>query len=172
VTINHCSPEVAAKVVYEFTMFRYAYAKLEHLEVDLGNILPGDVMPRVGTGISTDEVRDASVILESFLLHTRVLRDFFCRPGKKPDDVFASDFVNGWVVPSPLNYSYVAEQEDWLNKSLAHLTTARVKHAAEGKQWDVATIKKEIDPIIDRFLAALPPERKSWFTDRGDAGQS
>ena len=104
--ISPCSPAVATKVTYEMRMFRYAYDKLAQLQVDMGNVLPGDVVPSVGTRISTEEVRAASVLLESFLIHARVLRDFFC-PSPEPhkdDDVVASDFVSEWTQPPASDY--------------------------------------------------------------------
>jgi hypothetical protein len=42
-------------------------------------------MPRVGTGITTTEVIEASVFVECCLLHARVLRDFFCRSEPRGD---------------------------------------------------------------------------------------
>lgn len=163
--IQPCSPEVAAKVAYEMRMFKHDYDKLAQLQVDFGNILTGDVMPLVGTGISTEEVRDASALIESFLIHARVLRDFFCRRRHKPDDVIASDFVSGWTQPPASDYSYISAQKDRLDKALAHLTTTRVRYDSEGKQWDVVTIMREIKPMIERFLAELPDDRKPWFKD-------
>ena len=163
--IQPCSPEVAAKVAYEMRMFRHGYDKLAQLQVDMGNILPGDVMPRVGTGISTEQVRDASTLVESFLIHARVLRDFFCRGRLKTDDVIAGDFVSGWTQPPASDYSYIRAQKDRLDKALAHLTTTRVRYDSEGKKWDVATIRREIEPIIERFLAELPDDRRPWFED-------
>jgi hypothetical protein len=97
------------------------------------NILPGDVMPRIGTGIQTEEVRDASAFLESFLLHVRVLRDFFCRQRQEPDDVVASDFIDGWAQPPTSDYVYVHAQKKRLDKALAHLTTTRVTYDSDGK---------------------------------------
>ena len=163
--IQPCSPEVAAKVAYEMRMLRHAYDKLAQLQVDMGNILPGDVMPRVGTGISSEEVRDASTLVESFLIHARVLRDFFCRERHKADDVIARVFISGWTQPPVSDYSYISAQKERLDKALAHLTTSRVKDDSEGKQWDVVTIRREIEPMIDRFLAELPNDRRPWFKD-------
>jgi hypothetical protein len=163
--IHPCSPEIAAKVAYEIRMFRHDYEKLAQLQVDTRNILPGDVMPRVGTGISTEEVRDASAFVESFLLHARVLRDFFCRERLKPDDVIASDFVAEWARPPASDYSYITAQKDRLDKALAHLTTTRVRYDSEGKLWDVVTMRREMEPMIGRFLAKLPDDRKPWFKD-------
>jgi hypothetical protein len=170
IAIQHCSPEVASKVVYEFTMFRYTYNKLYQLEVDMGYIQPGNVMPQCGTaGGSTEEILDASVLVETFLLHARVLREFFCRSRNVPrdfvrdDDVVAGDFLGMWAIPDAAARTYIDAQKERLDKALAHLTTTRVQYETSGKQWDLLTIRGEIDPMIDRFLADLPDSQKPWF---------
>jgi hypothetical protein len=162
-TILHGSEEVAAKVVYEITMFRHAFDRLRQLELDLGNVLPGDVMPRVGTGITTKEVIEASVFVECFLLHSRVLRDFFCRSGNKPDDVTACEFVSGWLFPPVSDYHILDKEKERLDKALAHLTTTRVQYDTRGKEWDLEAIRQELEAIIRRFLASLPTEKTAWF---------
>jgi hypothetical protein len=52
-----------------------------------------------------------------------------------------------------------------VDKALAHLTTARVRYDSEGKHWDVVTIRREIEPMISRFLAKLPEDQRPWFRD-------
>ena len=163
-TIQHGSQEVAQNVVYEITMLRYTYDRLEVMEVDVGHIQPGDVMPRVGTGIDTQEGRAASALVESFLLHARVLRDFFCRsPRPKPDDVIAADFVSGWVPPADSSYPYLASQKTRLDKALAHLSIARMQYVGDNKTWDLPAIRGELDGIIEQFLQALPATTSAWF---------
>jgi len=164
--VQHCSAPVAAKVVYEIRMFRLAYDKLYQLELDLEHIQPGDVELRVGTGISTDAVRDASVLVECFLLHARVLRDFFCRRRHRTDDVIAKDFVRRWKPPRKTAYKYLLAEKDRMDKALAHLTTFRVKYDGDGKQWDLHKIKQELDQMIIRFLKEVEATaHTSWFDD-------
>jgi hypothetical protein len=162
-TMQHGSEEVAVKVVYEITMFRHAFDRLLQLEVDLGHIQPGDVMPRVGTGITTKEVIEASVFVECFLLHARVLRDFFCRSGNKSDDVTADEFVSGWSAPPVSDYHTLHGEKCRLDKALAHLTTTRVQYDTSGKEWDLGAIRQELENIIMRFLASLPADKAAWF---------
>lgn len=162
-TIQHGSAQVAAKVVYEITMFRHAFDSLLQLEVDLGHIQPGHVMPRVGTGINTTEVIEASVFVECFLLHARVLRDFFCSSGYKPDDVTAGEFVSGWSAPPVSDYHTLDGEKERLNKALAHLTTTRVQYETNGKEWNLAAIRQELEDIIRLFLASLPTDKAAWF---------
>ncbi|MBI3838808.1 MAG: hypothetical protein HY288_12860 [Planctomycetia bacterium] len=161
--IEPCTPAVAPKVAYEIRMFRYTSDRLRRLDLDLDTVFPDNVSPRVGTGISTEEVREASMVLESFLVHTRVLRDFFWRGRSRPDDVVAGDFVGGWKMPSDSEYSYLFSHKDRLDKALAHLTTARVTYDSEGKGWAIREIENEIEPMIERFLRELPEDRRYWF---------
>jgi hypothetical protein len=68
-------------------------------------------------------VLEHNVYVESFLLHARVLDDFF---GAEPkdDDVTAGSFVTHWrrtrVLSCPERFA--------INKSVAHPTTARLAH--------------------------------------------
>jgi hypothetical protein len=161
--IQHVTKEVAAKVVYEITMFRHAFNRLVQLEVDLGRIQPGQVMPRVGTGISTEEVIEASVLVECFLLHSRVLRDFLCRSKHKIDDVTAADFVSGWSCPPVSDYYTLDRERERLDKALAHLTATRLQYDSSGKEWDLVAIREELENIIRRFLNSLPTDKVAWF---------
>jgi hypothetical protein len=162
-TIQHGSEEVAAKVVYEITMLRHAFGALQQLEVGLGYSQPGNVMPRVGTSFGTEKEIEASVFVECFLLHARVLRDFFCRPGPKPDDVTAGEFVSRWSAPPASDYPTLDGEKDRLDKALAHLTTIRVQYDTSGKLWNLAAIQQELEDIIRRFLASLPTDKAAWF---------
>ena len=83
-TIQHGSEEVASKVIYEITMFRHAFDGLLQLEVDIGHIQPGNAMPRVGTGITNEEVIEASVFVECFLLQRGFFGTFSAAPGTSP----------------------------------------------------------------------------------------
>jgi hypothetical protein len=165
--IPHGSAEVAAKVVYEIKMFRHAFDRLQERELDLGHIQPGAVMRRVGTGITTEEVMEASVLVECFLLHTRVLRDFFCssNPKRRPDDVTADEFVSGWPIIPVSDYVTLHGEETRLDKALAHLTTTRVQYDTSGKEWDLPVIRQELGGIIQRFLASLPTDKAAWFDE-------
>ncbi|MCB9924398.1 MAG: hypothetical protein H6822_19625 [Planctomycetaceae bacterium] len=118
---------------------------------------------KVGTGASPE----FDALLESFLLHVRVLMDFFYgeRSGDKADDVIAADFVAGWnASPS----EYLVKLRRPLNKLLAHLTLERQKYTADKFLWDTHGIAEELEPTIERFLASLPDETKPWFESRID----
>ena len=152
-------------VEYEIGMFEFLNSKLSELH-----------NTKVGTGSDQEE----DVYLESFLLHARILRDFFfgqpprgprtrvCRVCKHTetlpviikDDILACDFVSGWNEPeSP----YLKTLREPLNKMLAHLTEARERYKLQSYQWDHVAIYQSLKPVIEKFLAKLTGQNKIWF---------
>ena len=106
-----------------------------------------------------------AAILESFLLHARVIRDFLWEDRKrKPDDVLAIEFFENdedWKTARPEQGRLLRAERRRLNKALAHLTHARDVNTSD---WDICSIKDELDEGWKAFLTALPPERRSWFS--------
>lgn len=93
--------------------------------------------------------------LESFLLHYRVLLDFFARGHeRKDDDVLAADFgyrSEGVAMP--------AKERSRLNKDLAHLTYSRLNR--KNKEWDLDKLMGAMLPRCAEFARHLlgePPE--------------
>ncbi len=117
---EYCTEEVAKKIAYEFRMFKYLCDRLEPLYLEAGTFIPGNIT-MCGTGCSSDEERETSASLESFLLHTRVLYDFFQYKRRDNDNVLAGDFVDNWKTPCPSECKYLLAQKGRLNKALAHL---------------------------------------------------
>lgn len=160
-----CTPEMAKKVMYEFTMFKFLCGKLRLLAEESGTFLPGEIVELGTSAMSTDEEREVFAQLESLLLHTRVLRDFFFRkPNPRfPDDVIAADFVPDWSTHCPPLGAYLSSREPRLDKALAHLSTERLGYDNKDKKWNVTAIRDELQPVIDLFLSKLPADRKAWF---------
>jgi len=153
-------------VAYEFGMFRFLCEKLEFDFRESVTFKPGDVT-FLGTGSSTDDDdRTTFALLESMLLHTRVLLDFFYGNRCK-DDIIAQDFVPNWNNLRPPLGPYLADdsQHERLNKALAHLTLKRIDYDAGQKSWDVTAISSEIGRVISSFIANLPADRRAWFSD-------
>lgn len=167
---EYSNEKTAAKVVYEFNMFNFLYERLRSEFMETATFLPGDIT-YLGTGRPMKcEDRLTFAILESFLLHTRVLHDFFFKSRnsndpKKNDDSVASDFVPDWSSVRPQKGEYLGNKDRFerLNKALAHLTIRRVEYDQLQKAWNVDAIKDEVGNLIEAFQLNLPPERKAWF---------
>jgi hypothetical protein len=159
----YCSQNTAALVKYELSMFDYLYKKLESLFPHCKMYDPGNVL-LPGTGGASDDEMEVSSLLESFLLHSRVLLDFFYYQNtREKDDLRAGDFLDHWGTRSRSECQYLHVSYQRLNKSLAHLTLKRIEYATTGKEWDIHAIYAEIKKVAEEFTAYLPPERKSWF---------
>ena len=103
-----------------------------------------------------------NMLLEGFLLHARILRDFFVGE-PRGDDVSARHFFDdesAWVDKTKDLCPYTRKKKTRIDKKLAHLTYSR---PILGKEWDFGTISKEIYEAWDKFLSFLPDERKVWF---------
>lgn len=107
-----------------------------------------------GSSNLTAELKNA--LLESFLLHFRILFDFYRNWGQLDDDMWASDFCNWCPV------AYDKELSERLNKCLAHLTYARQPCAVREPPWDVKEMRKKIENWEKEFRAKLPPQFKTW----------
>jgi hypothetical protein len=157
--------EQAAKPVrYEWRQFSWAAGVLAENP---------EWYPRTGTG-TDDESGDA--VVEVMLLHARALRDFLNR--KRPlskfseSDILAADFFDNpdqWTLPA---FSYVSQQrtKERLDRALAHLSYDRVGYEATGKDWGFPLLVSEIQTAWQAFVAALPEERREWFTRDDWAG--
>lgn len=108
-----------------------------------------------------DELKQ-NAFLESFLLHTRALQDFFNDVRKHNEDVIASDFVSSWKSPKWNHVSYVRNK---LNAMLAHLSYNRLKYLEEAKKkWDYFDLATEMKGVIEDFQKAvnqLPEKERS-----------
>ena len=133
---------IAQKVCYERSMLDWCAQQIR-----LEKALP-----------KSDDAK-SNLVLEGFLLHARVLRDFLVKKNPKLDDVLAEHFLE-----EPLPYlgplPYLEEHRERLNKLLAHLTYTRREYE---KRWDVAKIHTEIDRAWREFLDVLPEKTRQWF---------
>ena len=158
------SEVVAKKVMYEFSMFNFLCDKLRSEYQESETFAPGDVT-FVGTASSSiEEDRTTFALLESLLLHTRVLHDFFYKQ-RHLDDIVASDFVTEWETWRPQKDEYLGnpDRKDRLDKALAHLTLRRVEYDSNEKKWNVDAIQEAVENPMNTFLENLPPEIKPWF---------
>ena len=129
---------VAQKVCYEHSMLDWCAQQI--------------ALPK------SDDANQSHLMLEGFLLHARVLRDFLVKSKSwRCDDVLAEHFLEEPVV---CTWSCLREHKERLDKLLAHLTYSRFDPE---KGWDVAKIHTEIDRAWQEFLDALPVRTQQWF---------
>lgn len=161
-TDKKCSSEMALKVFYEFTMFEFLFERLRFTENEMPILIPGEMVEAGTSPMATEQRREVLAQLESFLLHVRVLRDFFYTPGRD-DDIVAGHFIANWSKICPTKGRYLKDQKTRLDKALAHLTEKRLDYDGKDKKWQVTKLYKDLHPVIEVFIANLPNDRKPWF---------
>jgi len=103
-----------------------------------------------------------NAILESALLHSRNILDFFCAKESSIDDISAGHFVkNADGTPwTSFKLSFLISCKGDINKSLSHLTYTRVKFKPS---WNMTKIRQEIEDAYSEFVTLLPlSERPKW----------
>jgi len=177
--ITHCSEEVAQVVAYEIAAFDRLSRRLRLSCRESGSFIPEEIT-LVGTGHTDEDKWELSTEIESLLVHTRVLRDFFyCfwnsrerrysanRNKIHHDDVIAQDFIPDWDEHCPAIGQYLSDHKDRLDKSLAHLSTSRVSFRQTEKRWNVDAIEEELRPVIEHFKERLSVGMAEWFVLKG-----
>jgi hypothetical protein len=100
--------------------------------------------------------------LESALLHTRNMIEFFCKmPGQK---ITAGDFLPSWT---PISTNQFSEANRVLNNWLSHLSWVRVDHdqTLPDQGWDLIPLVVDLVDLFETaFLANLPSDRETWFS--------
>lgn len=129
----------------------------DHLAYELGMFL--DLAKSYFDDAATSDVAASNLRLEAFLIHARVLDDFFANRGTKPDDdLYASHFVAGYERSAP---GIDGEDRKRINKHVAHLSRSRL----DGYVWPVSVIAKVVIAQIVEFANALSSEHRSGQFD-------
>jgi len=162
---DYSPKEVATFVWFEYTMFDQVFKEIQSL---LGPKQRADSQGGVQPKTSPKQFAK-NILLASFLLHTRNLRNFLFYP-RSQDDVIAKDFLDGWNEKVENWCPYLDANRDRLNKSLAHISYKRVEYEAN-KQWEYVEIHKELTDAWDAFWDRLRPEQREWFTRDRDRQQ-
>jgi hypothetical protein len=91
-------------------------------------------------------------LTEAYLIHARVLVDFFQKKKRCKDDILCSDYG---FSPRPLGISEDIERR--FDKSLAHLTFSRLCFRAEDRtnEWIDRFFRPHIIGRIDEFLGRI-----------------
>ncbi|QTN45090.1 hypothetical protein H7683_19210 [Ectopseudomonas mendocina] len=107
---------------------------------------------------SGSEKRLADMALESFVLHFRVIYDFFYKKRHRPDDVVACDFFatdDEWPTIRREPSEILRTSRARADKELAHLTYVRLIRTYDEKHWQVAAIAQELHVIMSTFLESV-----------------
>ena len=109
---------------------------------------------------SVPETSLVNAILESFVIHFRVLCDFFYPEGPTEGDVLADHFFDSpsdWKRPKIT--TFLRDSRKRADKEVAHLTYDRQDVRPEEKYWKSPEIGKQIISVIKAFLDAVPDGR-------------
>lgn len=101
-------------------------------------------------------------ILESFVLHFRVVFDFFYSDSCRADDAIAYDFFDDpdeWRRARGEASEELRNSKIKANKDLAHLTYARLGRSYEGKLWQVIIVVQELSLTMSKFLEHVAKEK-------------
>ena len=115
----------------------------------LANILDID---NKGTGV----IHNA--LVESFLIHARILIEFLYKDQPYQDTVRASQYFTSkspWKSIQPPKTELLEKTEKDAHKYLAHLTYTRLQ---EKKQWPYIKIANDIKAVLQVFYKNLPDD--------------
>lgn len=102
-----------------------------------------------------------NAILESFVIHMRIIIDFFYNDNPKNDDITINDFVDeDWIKSEIPDRLKLARNRS--NKEIAHLTFKRTT-IEQDKQWKFHEIKNDLQILIDCFIHNMD---KKLITER------
>lgn len=107
-----------------------------------------------------------NLLLESILLHARVIYEFLFSKPKYADDVRSKDFFvspNQWKPDkSKLRLLCNPKTLERIHRSLPHLSYDRLNYD-KNPGWSIGSVAKDIQEAWDYFLRELPDERRQWF---------
>jgi hypothetical protein len=108
---------------------------------------------------------ESNVLLESFIVHVRCLRDFLWgkRWKSQPKDAFAFDFCEPgkWERQRPVEPPALVEigTRRRAGREVVHLTYHRLTIHAESKDWDYGEIYADLADALDQFAQLALPSR-------------
>lgn len=133
--------------LYELVMFRWTIDR----RIDLDDNRKNSLLRRP--------------LLESALVHARILLNFFDRDGSADDEILAAHFVKqaDRQVWNPSALKHLRARRSDINKALSHLTYTRVTSKPEWTTEELKGLRQEVEAAYLEFLDALPlAERARW----------
>jgi hypothetical protein len=104
----------------------------------------------------------ANATLEAFIIHFRVLYDFFDSHSRKPNDVIAIHYFDdpiAWRKSKPKSSRLLQESRDRAGKEVVHLSYARLDVKPDERGWNFPKIKEDMLELIRAFFRAVPVDR-------------
>ena len=107
-----------------------------------------------------------NLLLESVLVHARVLYEFLFTPpsSKHPKDARAVQFFDNpkqWKPDKSKLCPFLTDNLGRMNRSLQHISYDRI--AFGPNLWKIGTVASEIHTAWDYFVSELPEEQKQWL---------
>jgi hypothetical protein len=106
------------------------------------------------TGFTGEKSLIGNAVLESFLLHARILLEFLYQSHDYEDGVTARDYVPEWTKERRFTKETIRFFEQTrlaLNARASHLSKKRLVVTTADEKWDTARIVSEIDAAVARF---------------------
>ena len=109
-------------------------------------------------GKATDSLMH-NALVESFLIHARLLIEFLYGKRTKPDDIRPEDWLGPgkWEKIRPRKGELLDDTHLCAHKFLVHLTTTRLDRK---KEWGHIAILDEINTRLDEFLKQVQTSRR------------
>ena len=129
----------------------------EHLYYEL-NMFFG-VTKRLGEGAHDQYIYSA--LLESFVIHTSLILDFFYKPPAKADDATVMHFIKDiarWKKLRPSYDKYFRKFHRRRSREVVHLSYKRLDIDASEKLWNVEKIVPSIRELVRVFLKVADPD--------------
>jgi hypothetical protein len=125
---------------------------LDHLHYEIDMINKTSVLIRSMGDDESDTFRNA--VLESFLVHVRILLEFLFHSDNHPDEVRADDYVPDWI--QHRNFSkdtkrFFAKLQRAVNARVSHLSIRRLTPEESDIEWGDAQIVNELSHALQRF---------------------
>lgn len=102
-----------------------------------------------------------NALLESFVMHARVLLEFLFPENPRNDDLVASDYFDSpedWEKARGKLPPELVRVRKRVGKEVAHLTLARLTVKLEEKPWDFAAIAAVFGALMEKFGKAVNPD--------------
>lgn len=96
-----------------------------------------------------------NALIESFVIHTQVILDFFYMPQMKADDAKAIHYIDDvklWKSVLPSYDRYFRKFNRRRSREVVHLSYSRLEVKGEDKTWHLVKTTEHIKLVVNAFL--------------------